>query len=71
MAVPDPEIAQAARTFLRHIAGRDLVKEVVLSGSRARFTRDDDSDADPAVPQAVRPASAVGSRARWRRSPSR
>lgn len=47
--LPDPETAHAARTFLRHIAGRYPVKETVLFGSRARGTHDADSDADLAV----------------------
>ncbi|UHC13822.1 nucleotidyltransferase domain-containing protein [Methylobacterium currus] len=42
----------------------------MLFGSRARGTHDDDSDADLAVILSVRPASAAGSPARWRRSPS-
>ena len=47
--LPDPETTHAARTFLRHIAGRYPVKETMLFGSRARGTHDAESDVDLAV----------------------
>jgi predicted nucleotidyltransferase len=45
----DSQTERAARSFLRHLAGRYPVREAILFGSRARDTHRPDSDADVAV----------------------
>jgi DNA invertase Pin-like site-specific DNA recombinase/predicted nucleotidyltransferase len=45
----DADTERAARSFLRHLAGRYPIREAYLFGSRARRTHKPDSDADIAV----------------------
>ena len=45
----DSDTERAARSFMRHLAGRYAVREAILFGSRARHTHRPDSDADIAV----------------------
>ena len=47
--VIDAETERAVRSFLRHLAGRYPIREVILFGSRARNTHTPESDADIAV----------------------